>query len=142
MSEKENTEVSGQKSSKKRRITYRPGRNFLFIVILVVAIGAAVFYYNKYQDAQKKLDNPSAVAKLQTQQLISQVGELAQLPTGESPTVATVSDVSKLSGQTFFANAQNGDKVLIYTKSKKAYLYRPSTNKIINVAPLNVNNPQ
>ncbi|HZP55482.1 MAG TPA: hypothetical protein VFB03_01790, partial [Candidatus Saccharimonadales bacterium] len=94
------------------------------------------------RDSQNKLNHPDQLAKSQTQQLVLQVSKLAELPTGEDPTVATVSDVSKLSGQTFFANAQNGDKVLIYTKAKKAYLYRPSTNKLINVAPLNVNSTQ
>ncbi len=55
-----------------------------------------------------------------------------------TPTVATVSDPAKLQGQTFFANAKVGDKVLIYTNAKMAYLYDPISNKLINVAPLNI----
>ena len=60
------------------------------------------------------------------------------LPTGETPTIATVTDASKLKDQAFFTNAVTGDKVLIYTNAKKAFLYRPSTNKIINIAPVNL----
>ncbi len=61
-----------------------------------------------------------------------------ELPSGETPTVAAVSDVSKLQGQQFFVNAKNGDQVLIYSNAKKAILYRPSTNKIIEVGPVNL----
>lgn len=121
-----------------RRVSGSP----LLVLILVVAVGLAVYFFTKYQDAQEKLKNPEIVAKAETEVLVEQLGKLAVLPVDETPTVATVSDVSKLSGQTFFANAQNGDKVLIYSKAKKAFLYRVKENKIINIAPLNVNNPQ
>ncbi len=69
-------------------------------------------------------------------QVVNVVGKLITLPTGETPSLATVSDVSKLQDQIFFKNAQDGDRVLIYTEAKKAILYRPSTNKVIDVAPV------
>ncbi len=114
----------------------------LLMLILVVAIGLAIYFFTQYRNSQNKLKHPDVVAKAETQSLVSKVNRLTVLPTGEQPTVATVSDVSKLSGQTFFANAKNGDKVLIYSQAKKAILYRPGEDKIINIAPLNVNNSQ
>ncbi|HLL61090.1 MAG TPA: LytR C-terminal domain-containing protein, partial [Candidatus Nitrosocosmicus sp.] len=80
----------------------------------------------------------SAAAEKEVTGLIKKVNRLMQLPDKEKPTVATVSDIQKLKNQAFFANAKNGDKVLIYTQAKKAILYRPSINKIIEVAPINL----
>jgi hypothetical protein len=75
-------------------------------------------------------------------QLVAMVGKLVVLPENEQPTIATVGDVEKLKDQPFFKNAQVGDKVLIYNQAKKAVLYRPSENKIIELAPLTVGETQ
>jgi hypothetical protein len=81
--------------------------------------------------------NPQAIIQKQTNDLISKVSKLMQLPTGETPTVAEVSDAAAAKKQSaFFNNAQNGDKVLMYVNAHEAILYRPATNKIILVAPL------
>jgi len=103
----------------------------------MLAIGSSIFFYNKYQQSQQQLKNPQTALQAQTTELVNKVGELTALP-DEAPTVATVSDVSKLANQSFFAGAKNGDKVLIFSKSKKAILYRPSENIIVNIAPLNI----
>jgi hypothetical protein len=50
-----------------------------------------------------------------------------------------VVDINKLKGQQFFANGKNGDKIIIYSKANKAILFRPTTNKIIEVAPIKMN---
>lgn len=73
--------------------------------------------------------------------LVAKIGTLIELPAGEEPTIATVTDKTKLTDQPFFASAQNGDVVLIYTHAKKAYLYRPGSNKILDVAPVNFPTP-
>lgn len=72
------------------------------------------------------------------QSLISEVGKLIELPPGETPTLATVTEAEKVREQPFFQNAENGDKVLIYANAKKAYLYRPSAKKIIEVGVINL----
>jgi hypothetical protein len=108
------------------------------VVVLILAALPAYYYYNQYQKAQMLLQNPKASATAEASALVDKVGKLIQLPTTETPTIATVSDVSKLEGQAFFANAKNGDKVLIFTQTKEAILYRESINKIIQVAPVNL----
>ncbi len=72
------------------------------------------------------------------QKTVKLVSRLMVLPEGEQPTLATVSDASKLKDQAFFANAKTGDKVLIYPNSRKAVLYSPSLDKIVEVSSLNL----
>ena len=117
------------------------------VILLVLALaGGGVYAYKKYSDVKKENDrlaaNPQEAVKKEQENLIAAVGALTELPQGETPTVATVSDASKLQSQAFFVNAQNGDKVLIYSQAKKAFLYRPSTNKVINIAPVNIGNSE
>lgn len=112
------------------------------ILLLALSVGGAVFFYNQNQNTQieiKKLrEDPRAAALEETSKLVSKIGNLIDLPQGEDPTVATVSDKEKLKDQPFFAKAENGDKVLIYTQARKAVLFRPATNKIIEVSTVNI----
>jgi hypothetical protein len=104
----------------------------LFAIILV---GVSAFFYMKYSALKS---DPSKEAQAEVTRLVAQVSKLMVLPEGENPTIATVTDVEKLSEQPFFAKAKNGNKVLIYTGAKKAILFDPMTNKIIEVAPINI----
>lgn len=110
----------------------------IIAIIVLAALAISGYFYFQYQDTKKQLEVNPATGVPQVQDLVAKVGKLMELPSGETPTVAAVSDVSKLKGQTFFANAQNGDQVLIYSQAKKAILFRPSTNKIIEVGPVNL----
>lgn len=97
------------------------------LIALLVIIGVGIFVYRN----QNSTVQPDPQEEVQS--LTLQVGKLMDLPVDEEPVIATVSDATKLVDQPFFAKALNGDKVLAYTKNKKAILYRPSTNKIIEV---------
>jgi len=111
------------------------------IVAFVVLVAGGGYYYVKYHDSQKRvaqLSNPQTAAKAQVSDAVAIIGRIVDLPANETPTLATVTDPSKLTGQPFFANTKTGDQVLIYTQAKEAILYRPSTNKIIQIAPVNI----
>lgn len=100
----------------------------------VIAVGISVFLFFKLNNLN---NNPQLLAEKETQSILNKVGKILILPKDETPMIATVTDLSKLKGQSFFANAKVGDKVLIYNKYEKAILYNPATNKIIEVAPIN-----
>lgn len=105
-------------------------------IIVAGSLGAAGYFYNEYKKLSQKMLSPAD----ELSDVVEKVSRIVELPEGENPTLATVSDVSKLSGQKFFEKAQNGDKVLIYTQASIAYLFRPMTGKVINVSQLDVKN--
>lgn len=106
------------------------------LVLIIGGITGSIYYYQQYQVLKQ---NPNIEAQKETNNLISKVGKFMDLPSGETPTVATVLDKEKLKDQSFFKNAENGDKLLAYIKAMKAILYRPSTNKVIEFAPIYIN---
>lgn len=108
----------------------------VLVLVFIVALGSAFYFYRQVSVLKQ---NPQAVAEQEAEALVKIVGKLIILPKDEVPTIATVSDPSKLKDQPFFAKAKVGDKVLIYAKAKKAYLYDPIVNRILEVAPINVN---
>jgi len=116
-------------------------RGTLIFFILFLAAGLTAYYF--YNDNRQKtmlLKNPDLASKEEVKALTAQVGKLMELPQGEEPQLVTVLDKEKLKDQKFFDKSQNDDKVLIYMKAKQAILYRPSTNKIIDIGPLEVTN--
>lgn len=108
------------------------------ILLILIAATPSYYFYSQNQKAQKRLQNPETFAKEESQALVKRVGLLIDLPTEEEPTIATISDKEKLKDQPFFTKAKNGDKVIIYTNARKAILYDPIANKIIDVAPVNI----
>ncbi|MFZ2484727.1 MAG: hypothetical protein WAX80_02125 [Minisyncoccia bacterium] len=123
--------------NKEQEVLIKPKRKkstltiiILAVLILISAVSTAGYFYlqSKKQDESKNI--------------LDQVSKLIILPQDEQPTIATITDLEQLKDQEFFANAEVGDKVIIYTKAKKAILYRPSENKIVEVAPLNLDSGQ
>lgn len=91
-------------------------------------------------EALKK--DPQMFAKEEIKQLTDKLTKLVVLPEGEEPVVATVTDKEKLKDQPVFAKAENGDKILIYSKAQKAYIYNPGRNVLVDVVPVNIGNQQ
>lgn len=100
-------------------------------VCLILGIGLTAGYF-----IVKDIANQSkSAAERDVQITLDKVGRLVILPS-DTPTVATVTDKTKLLDKPFFRNAENGDKVLIFTVSKRAILYRPSVGKIVEMGPV------
>lgn len=114
-------------------------RNSVTLVVLaalaLVSTGSAVYFYRGYSQIRA---NPQKYVQESVEDLVKEVGQLMVLPQGETPTIATVVEPEKLKNQPFFANAKQGDKVLIYTNARKAILYDPLNRRIVEVAPLTI----
>jgi hypothetical protein len=127
-------------------IRQKPKKKVNVLVILLITLffilgaGAGYFVYDYLtsRNMVDKLNDPEYVSQLQEQQVsqtLEKLEKLMLLP-DENPTMATIVDIDALrqDNPTFYANAQEGDLLIIY--SEKAILYRESENKIINVAPV------
>lgn len=108
------------------------------LVLIVIVVGALVAGYGftqKNDSVEGGKLSPSQISDL-----VAEVGDKMVIPKGETPTIATVTDITKLEEQPFFKNAQNGDKVMIFGSTNMAILYRQSIHKIVTVAPINAQN--
>lgn len=135
---------SSKPVSLKTQVKAKKKQLILILGATVIALLAifAIKTYTNLREARQELqaiqNDPNAKAKEESKKIVDEVGKLVVLPQGEEPTVATVTDPTKLNDQPFFANSLAGDKVLIYQDAQRAILYRPSENKVIEIAPLNL----
>ncbi len=111
-----------------------------FLVLSLLAVGgssAGIYYYFQYQALSQRVKDPQGEVK----DILSKVGKLIELPTGEEPTIATVQDAERIKSQPFFSKAQNGYRVILYSNAKLAILFDEKGNKIINVGAINLSTP-
>ena len=106
----------------------------LIIIALLLVAGGVVLYLNKDSNLNPFRSVEPGSAE-ENEQLILLVGKLIILP-DEKPEIATVSDINQLKNQSIFKSAQNGDKVLIFPKAKRAIVFRPAENIIVEVGDL------
>src|SRR3989338_461420 len=106
-------------------------------LIVLASVGLAGYFYSRLAAVKQ---DPQSIQAAELKEVLESVGKLIVLPQGEEPTLATVTDPEKLTDQPFFAQAKTGYKVLIYTNAKKAILYDPFEDKIVEVAPVNIGN--
>jgi len=111
----------------------------IFLVIMLISALPAWYFYDKYKGVLTVIQSQNSQKTEETEQeklkkIVGAVSEFMDLPENEEPALASITDIEKISNQPFFARAQNGDKILIYTSAKKAILYRPETNRVIEVS--------
>ncbi len=140
--------VPGPVSVRSRKTPWKLYGALALTMMVLVSGGYAFMSGGLYEGASSmasalgsQSDSSEDVAAREVSDLILAVGALIVLPEGETPTVATVSDPEKLKDQPFFARAKVGDKVLMYTQAKKAYLYDPAANILLEVAPITTESP-
>jgi hypothetical protein len=106
---------------------------FLLVLLFLGLAGAAGYFFWQYKKAVN--DTSASAALVEAEKITEKIKNLIELPK-EVPVVTEITDREKLQNQTFFTNAQNGDKILMYIQSQKIILYRPSLNEITGTASL------
>ena len=108
----------------------------LIVVLALIAGTSTVIAAKLNADLSQLKQHPELQADQEAANIVAKVSVLIDLPADETPSIATVSDPESLKDQPFFAKAQVGDKVLIYANAKKAILYNPTLNKVMDVTQL------
>jgi hypothetical protein len=134
MSRREDNLIDGiVKRDKKPKALLAVGITIIVLLVAGLATGA-VYLYQENQ----RLRDPAEVQKItdaENDEILQKVSNLMHLPKGEA-VFATVTDKEALKDQPFFAEAENGDKLLIFSESSTAIIYRPSENKIVASGPV------
>lgn len=142
----EEKQTIGLREEEKKALEKKANKDNLIVAFLVFVIsctfgGTAFYFYVQYKKpAMVPNISLSSVeqAKKDVEDAKILIGEKMDLPDDEEPMLTTVTAVEKLKNQNFFAKAQNGDQVLIYSLNKKAILFRPSTGEIIEVSQVSL----
>ena len=110
----------------------------LFLLFASAATLAWAFYKNKVISNQADIQNQTSPLprKKEILDLVKRIERHILLPEGETPSIATIVNIDSLKMNPFYANAKNGDKVLIYFNAKKAYIYDEERDLVINTAPV------
>lgn len=111
-------------------------KNIIIAVLVIINLLEISLYL--YGSMQKQEKRPLGIeGNDNINSIITRLESVVEFPVYEKPSrIANISDISKLSGRSFFANAKNGDIVFIYENNKMAVLFRPSSGKIISIGPL------
>jgi hypothetical protein len=115
------------------------------IVAIIIIIGEGSFgglYFKKYNDLKS---SSSKTVEQKNKELVTKVGKVYQLPSGEDPVVLNVNkdpsefttDQEKAFAKTF-KDLKKDDVILLYQKASVAIEWRPSENKVISTASLAV----
>lgn len=126
--------------------SYSKDKNLLaiLIIVVVVALAGVGFLYFQYQNTAKELkkvksqvSSQAGVAGKQDEakKYVTEIGKIARLP-DETPSIATITDASKLKEEPFLKDAKNGDILLVFSKSGRVILYDPVNKKIVNMTTL------
>lgn len=122
----------------------------LLPVLLIVLVVLVVVLDTQRRSAQRELKNLTVrLEQLQgnTQEnqerarsIVQKVQELMDIDTSVEPTVATIVDVIKLrQNNPFYNKAENGDYLIV--TPTRAILYRENENKILDVVPVQIEEP-
>ena len=116
----------------------------LILIIVTIVIVATLIYFGwSWWNLKKQVDTllrPEGIEELQkkqTEELLEKMNKHIVLPDDEEPIIATVTDAEALKKESdFYALAKNDDVVVIYIRAKKAFLFDPFANRVLNVGPV------
>ncbi|MBP7766987.1 hypothetical protein KA068_00505 [Candidatus Saccharibacteria bacterium] len=111
--------------------------NIVMAIIVVILLLISGYLYKELRNNKNGSSSNNVTAQKEAEDLKAKVGKIILLP-DETPVIGTVNDKDKFKDQPFFNGVENGDKILIFSESKKAVIYRDKDNRVINSGPIAV----
>lgn len=100
----------------------------------VIVIGVLLLFLLPSGDIAKD----GKISESEAQKIKAEIVKLINTPQ-EEPVMALVTNADQLiTEQPFYQGVTNGDVLVIYPQARKAILFNPRTNKLVNVGPVNV----
>lgn len=134
--------------TKEREENKKPGgyKKYVFLVILA---GVIVFSFwlrggSNTNTGVAALNNATETVsdeavQAEIEKALSLVSRHIILPQNETPVMASIVNAEELiAEQPFYSNTVNGDILLIYSENRRAILYSPERDILVNVGPINI----
>jgi hypothetical protein len=118
---------SGNPRGKRKRLIIMSLAALIAVAVIGIAVMLAVRHFTQ-----------APTGEAEGKAIQAKVARHYILPADEVPALATVTDKSKASAL-FLKDAKNGDKILLYPKSRLAIVYRPSADRLVAVGPIITN---
>lgn len=131
-----NFNLESQKTESKSPVKFSKAILLTIIILLLIIAAAALFYFNNQKGFKLPIFTSASTTAKEGKEIVNQVSKLVLLPEGENPQIETATESQNLKNQSFFTQSQVNDIVLTYQKAKKAILYRPGINRIIDIATI------
>lgn len=104
----------------------------IIIGIIALALVATFVVLRMYQAAPNQSESSSVGDAADT---MTSIARLMLIP-NEKPVIATINEAQKLiASQAFYMGAIDGDKLVMFPNAKKAVIYSPTRNLIVNSGP-------
>jgi Na+-transporting NADH:ubiquinone oxidoreductase subunit NqrC len=108
----------------KKRISRTKISIIALSLFCIASVGGGIFFYLQYTQAQAKINEKDDTLK--------RIATLVEMP-NESPSIMTVADKSKLQNQQLASKLNDGDILLVFSQNRRIFIYRPGTNKIVDM---------
>jgi hypothetical protein len=95
------------------------------------------YWQKNYASPEAKAQAEAAAADKEKSEILAKLSKLMVLPEGEPVLFKVSNEETMRKQQAFFKDTKNDDVLLVFQKSSKAIIYRPSENMIVNVGPIN-----
>jgi hypothetical protein len=139
--------MNEEKTKKTTKSQQTPYRVYVFALVGLIILGAVGYFgwdkYNKvYNSPEAQTAKQVAEAEAEKKEIMDNISKFMLLPEGD-PVLFRVSNRDQMRAQqAFFKDTENDDVLLVFQESGKAIIFRPSSQTIINVGPVNFDSNQ